>query len=306
MTEAVNAEAVKEIAALAKHASGGTVLKISVPGEGLPDTIPVLFDHRQSGSGLTSLKRFIEEFRETPERKKGTARVNTLASFIDLTVRHMDKHSAIFAQASWPDPSLTAVLNYNEANDDAEGDARWGDHRVHYAFPVTDEFAAWAKQDGQTMSQADFAAFIEEHVFELADADSGERTQYEALFRTRFASPSQMVELSRGLQVFVSAIAKTNVTLQSGEGEITFAEEHMNHAGQKITVPGLFMVSMPAFLGGDPVRIPTRLRYRVSGGKIVWLFQMHLWKSVLRERVVADLALASSATKLPTYEGSPE
>lgn len=304
MSEAVNGEAVDKIAGLAKSAAGAEILSVSVNGVGLPTSFPLIFDKRQGGTGVGSLHRLAEEWRTAPARKKGIAKLATLQSFIDLTNRHKDEHSVIFAQAEWPTPSLTAILNYNQYGE--SGAARFGDHRFVYPFPLTDEFKAWAGKDAGKMSQGEFAAFIEERVFELADATEEEKQTFEPLLRTQFASPSRMMELSRGLQVNVESVAKSGVTLQSGEGEIQFAEEHRDARGEKLIVPGLFMIALPAFIGGDPVRIPVRLRYRVSGGAISWFYQMYRWKEFLRERVVADLERAVDETNLDAFEGSPE
>lgn len=304
MSEAVNGEAVTKIADLARSAADLQVASISVSGVGLPSSFPLAFDKRQGGAGLISLRDHAEKWRIAPDRKKGTAKLATLQSFIDLTNRHKDEHSVIFAQADWPAPSLTAILNYNKSGE--TGEARFGDHRFVYPFPLTDEFKAWAGKDATKMTQGEFAAFIEERVFELADPTAAEADQFEKILRTNFASPSRMMELSRGLQVNVESVAKSGVTLQSGEGEIQFVEEHRDVKGEKLIVPGLFMISLPAFIGGDPVRIPVRLRYRVSGGAISWFYQMYRWKEYLRERVISDLEIAAASTELPTFEGSPE
>ncbi|MCA1458050.1 DUF2303 family protein [Bradyrhizobium sp. BRP22] len=304
MSEAVNGEAVTRIADLAKSAAGADILSVSVTGVGLPSSFPVLFDKRANGVGIKDLKAHAETWRTAPERKKGTAKLATLDSFIDLTNRHKDANSVIFAQATWPNPSLTAVLNYNAGG--ADGAARFGDHRFVYSFPITDEFKAWADHDSAPMSQGEFASFIEERVFELADAMPEELDSFEKLLRTQFASPSRMVELSRGLQVHVASGVKSGITLNSGEAEIQFVEEHRDTNGEKLTVPGLFMISLPAFIGGVPVRIPVRLRYRIKSGAIAWFYQMYRWKEFLRERVVADLQLARLETELATFEGSPE
>lgn len=307
MTDAVDRPAVDAIAALAKNAAGASVLMIPTSGlgAGLPTEVPMLFDHRATGSGLVGLKDGIEKFRKDPERRKGVATVTTLASLIELTKRHKDSQSVIFARAEWPDPKLMAIINYHEA---APGQPRWGDHRVVYPFPVTDEFAAWIEGDGTQMSQGDFAEFIEDHAAELSAPFDAEVTEFERLFGTKIATPAEMVTLSRGLQVFVATAVKNAVTLQSGEGQIVWEEEHRDHAGNKMIVPGLFMVQVPPFIGSDadPVRVPARLRYRAGGGKITWCYHLYRWEQVLRAKVRGDLAEAMRETALPGYEGAAE
>lgn len=289
------------VADLATKATDPAILSIDTDGldAGLPLSIPVGFDRNTQRA--FSLKPLLEEMRYQPARHKGTAKVSTLASFIDLVNRHKDDHSAIFAQTSWPGPKLTAVLNYNTA-----AEPRWNDHRVVYDFPVTEELTAWIDKSGKAMDQVSFAAFMEEHAAELAAPFDGEVTEYEALFKERFATPSEVLALSRHLEVYVGAKAKQGIRLQTGERVVEFTEEHMNGKGEKIEVPGVFMVSVPAFLSGDPVRIPARLRYRISGGDIAWFYQLYRWEFWLRTAVQQDLREAGKATELPTFEGSPE
>lgn len=296
--------AVESIAELAKHAAGATVLQIDTGGLGigLPPTVPMLFDHRTNGSGLKALKDEIERFRIDPERRTGTASATTLKSFIDLINYHKDESSALFARAEWPQPALTAIIDYHTS----EHTARHLGHRISYQFPVTDEFKAWIDHDGKPFSQAEFAAFVEEHAAELASPLPAEKSEYGGLFKVAFATPTEMVTLSRGLQVNVEAVVKNHVTLNSGEGEIMFAEEHLDRKGDKLTVPGLFMVSVPAFLDGDTIRLPARLRYRVAGGKVTWFYQLYRWKFWLRDRVQQDLGVVERETAIKAFEGSAE
>jgi len=298
----LDAHAIELIKGLVEEAAPADIVTIQTDGlgDGLPVAVPVAFDHK--AQAMRSLKPLIEEYRLAPARRKGTETADTLASFIDLIKRHMDPGSVIFGRTLWPEPKLTAVLNY----DDAEGPARHGDHRIVYAFPLTDEFKAWVAGSGQTMDQAEFAAFLEEHAAELASPTDGECSEYERLFKEGMATPSDVLGLSRHLEVHVNAKAKQGVRLQSGERQIEFSEEHVNAKGEAVVIPGVFMVSVPAFMDGDPVRIPARLRYRVKGGAVVWFYQLYRWQFFLREEVGHNLRAAADATGLPAFEGAPE
>lgn len=266
--------------------------------------IPVLLD-RRPGQGIVDIKGYIEKFRISPERRTGTAQVTTLKSFIDLVNRQKDGDSVIFANTAWPRPSLTGVINYHKGSEGGFA-ARQLDHRVHYAFPVTEEMQAWIGNNNRLMDQADFAAFLEDHAAELTSPFDGEKDRFEALFKERMAVPTELVSLSRSLEVFVGAKAKQAVRLQTGERVMEFVEEHSNGKGEKVEIPGVFMIAVPAFLDGEPVRIAARLRYRVAGGGINWFYSLYRWDVELRERVKADLATAATETSLAAYEGAPE
>lgn len=269
-------------------------------GPGLPVSVPVAFDRAKQE--FVSVRKLIEEFRTAPERRKGTATADTLASFIDLVERHKDESSVLFGRAIWPSPSLTAILNY-----DAAGvDARFGDHRVLYEFPLTEEFKAWVEANAKPMDQEVFAAFLEEHAAELAAPMDGERSEYERQFGEKMATPQEVVMLSRHLEVFVNAKVKQGIRLQTGERTVEFSEEHVNSKGEVVTIPGVFMVSVAAFVDGEAVRIPARLRYRIAGGAIKWFYQLYRWEFFLREQVQRDLREASEKTGLQAFEGKPE
>lgn len=274
-------------------------LAVTGLGEGLPASVPIGFDRKDQE--FKSIKSLIEEYRQAPARRRGTAKVDTLKSFIDLTNRHKDEDSALFGKASWPEPKLTAVLNY----DSVDTSARFGDHRVEYAFPLTDEFKVWTAQNTKPMSQGDFALFVEEHAAELSEATPEEAAEYEPLFKERFASPSDVLMLSRELEVYSSAKAKQGIRLQTGERTLEFSEEHFNGRGEKVTIPGIFMLSVPAFVGGANVRIPARLRYRL-GPPITWFYQLYRWETFLRDEVQRALGEAAKATELPAFDGAPE
>lgn len=289
------------IAQLATSSSEPALINIPTAGlgEGLPPTVPVLFD--RANQRVIDLQGVIGAARQTPARRKGTASVETLRSLIDLVNRHKDANSVIFGTTTWPKPKLTAILNYNTGTD-----PRWNDHRVVYEFPLTEEFKAWIDGDGKPMDQATFALFLEEHAAELAAPFGGEVTEYEALFKERFATPADLIALARHLEVFVNAKAKQGIRLQTGERTIEFSEEHLNVKGEKVDIPGIFMVSVPAFLDGDAIRIPARLRYRIKGGDISWSYQLYRWQFWLRTKVQQDLEKAGKETELPTFEGAPE
>lgn len=296
------ASAAALIADMAKAAAGPHAVSITTSGlgPGLPSAIPAFWDSGKQA--LVSARDEIERYRLKPKASAGTAKVETLESFIDLTNRHKLDSSVIFAATTWPNPKLTAVIDYH-GTDHAPDFLK---HRVEYSFPLTDEFKAWVGKNDKAMDQQDFAEFLEEHAAELASPLDQERTDYEPLFKERFALPNELIELSRSLEVFVGAKVKQSTRIQSGERQIVFETEHMSSKGEPIDIPGIFMIQLPPFVDGDVVRIPARIRYRVQGGALLWFFQLYRWEYWLRTRVQNDLLKAGKDTALPTFEGSPE
>lgn len=296
-------DGIHAIVSLVRQQQGVEIVSLPTTGlgAGLPPSVPIVIDRRDNRQ-ITGLKSIIDQYRTEPGEVRGEAKVTTLQSFIDLVNRHQNEGSAVFGKTSWPEPALTAVIDYHGE----KAVARWGHHRIRYTFPITDEFKFWIDRNGKPMPQAEFALFLEDHAAELAAATPEEKKEYEELFKEKFATPADLLELSRHLEVFVNAKVKQGMRIQTGERTVEFVEEHSNGKGEKVEIPGIFMVSVAAFVDGAPVRIPGRLRYRIAGGEIQWSYQLYRWQFWLREQVKADLKEVAAGTSLPTFEGSPE
>ena len=322
--ESTQAEALEKLVTLAAQARGFdvTILENHAGLPGLPAQVPIGIRHGTSPEAV-GLAHLFEAYRERPSAKRGTATALTLKSFIDLVNRHQTPHSAIFAQTDWRKPSLLAVIDYHEKAtwpiDDGSGvvmaDGVAGtyaprpdnlEHRIAYAYPVSETWAAWVANNRQAMSQGDFAEWIEDHIADLSSPEDAEKIWLERDFQTTVTTPSGLIALSRGLQINVESKVKNVVTLQSGAAQLAFEEAHVGSDGKPLTIPGLFLLQVAPFFGGEAIRVPVRLRYRVSGGKVTWFYDMHRPDIYITGRLTDDIATVADKTGLPVYEGTPE
>lgn len=305
-----------------KNAPGHSLLEI--PGvDGVP--VQVIVSPGQ-GANVASLKKFVDEYRDRPERREGTAAMQDLPSFIAHVNRFKDVDSALFLDASNRDkPTLTAVLDYHERVNDPDGAPepghhpdslpRFGKHRTLYAFPVSDEWTAWQAKNGKPMEQGIFAAFIEERgidilpppVFdgELSESDKSLK-QVASLLRGKFAGPERMMDLSRGLAVYETSKVRAATNLSSGEGSVVFETEHADENGQKLEVPNLFLIGIPVFKLGTRYRVLVRLRYRKQDGKLSWYYDLYRADLVLDDALATAAEVARAKTGLPLFYGKPE
>jgi uncharacterized protein YfdQ (DUF2303 family) len=290
---------------LGARAEGVEIVNIdNVSGDpGIPAKVPVAL-HRGETPAAKSIKLLFEDYRQFPARKTGTANVQTFDSFCTLTNRHKTDDSAIFADMDWRKPAFTTVVDYHELQNGGKADN--GKHRIHYAFPLSEEWKKWMEMNSQTMKQQDFAWFLEDRILEVSSPTEEDKALYETQFGTKIALASQLVELSRGLNVRVDSKVKNAQTLNSGEATIQFEETHTDAAGQPLKVPGLFMLYIAPFFMGDKVRVPVRLRYRVKDGNIFWFYDIYRPDLVITEFVRGALFEAERLTSLPTFEGAPE
>lgn len=270
----------------------------------LPDGNDVLL--LPQGIEAHSLKPFLDEYRRAPERRKGIAYLGDLDSFIAHAKRFADEDSALFADPSATNPSLTAVLDYHRIGSD--GAPRFGQHRGVYSFPLSDEWQAWQKSNGKAMGQAEFAEFVENRVTDLADpSGAGESALAlaEAIGAT-FASPSKLLELSRGLSLRVGARVQNATNLTTGEVQMQFVTEHQDERGAPLKVPGAFLVALPVFRSGALYQLAARLRYRLRDGVVSWFYELHRSDRVFEHAFKEACDLAQKETNLPLFVGAPE
>ncbi len=256
------------------------------------------------GMEVQSIKKYLDEYRTAPERRKGTARLTTLQSFIAHVNRFSDEHSALFGDDNPQQPRLVAVLNYHEQK---AGAPRFGDHRAQYTFPISEEWTTWTTTG--VMSQAAFAEFIEDHIGDVIDPSKGLGAQTIAFveqLEIALATPSQLMTLSKGLTVYAESKVVNKQDLSTGEGHLAFEVEHRDVHGAPLKVPRGFAVAIPVFTGGDRYTLPIRLRYRVSNAKVTWELKPHRVELAFRHAITEACAKAADETQLPLFYGAPE
>lgn len=300
-TEAVAVKLISELGAKAAEVQVFNLPTKDLADPGLPETVPMGWDPK--GSQIISLALEMEKYRRAPKRRLGTAKALTLDSFIEMTNRHKTEHSVVFANTDWTKPSFTAVIDYHEV--EAQGAANFGKHRVLYDFPLSEEWKAWVEKDGEAMSQLEFATFLEDRIADLSSPTEAEKIELERVFSTTVATPSELIQLSRKLQVHVENKVANAHTLQNGTGQIVWEEQHKGADGRPLIVPGIFLLSISPFFMGERARIPVRLRYRVSGA-LTWFFQVYRPDVHVTDRVRTDLDIVQKRVDRPCYEGAPE
>jgi hypothetical protein len=248
---------------------------------------------------LESIAKFYDEYRLSPVARKGTARLGDLESLIAHINRFKDADSVVFANTDRARPAITAVLDYHRGG--SAGSPRFGAHRSHYDFPVSDEWTAWTVASGKELSQSAFAEFIEAHIVDVVEYSAEFKSA--AMFAEKcgitFATPAQIMELSRGLSVNVEGKLASSVNLQNGVKQILFTESHTGENGAPLKVPGAFLVGIPVFRGESRYQVCVRLRYRKQGAALNWI--MDLW----RHDEVFDAAIRGSCDKVETATGLP-
>lgn len=257
-----------------------------------------------------------DSLRPFPLHRTGTASLSQLPSFIALVNRFKFPNSAIFANDDFTKPSLTAIFDYHPDNGEVGGEMSANAtqamrHKASYAFPLSKEWQAWIGKNATPMGMGDFARFIEDNIVDVSADPVESFAQASQDFvranRGTLATPSKLVEISRGLQVYERAVIKEAKNLSTGEAQFTFDSEHTDGDGKPLTLPTMFSITIPVFARSiDAFRLIARFRYRKTGEGLVFWYE--LWRPDLTFETAFNEAIdkVSTETGLPIFAGAPE
>lgn len=251
-----------------------------------------------------------DEFRDKPKRREGTALMLDVDSFCHHVNRFKDEHTLIFADNNRAAPTLTAVLDYHEAG--AESDPRFGGHRTHFKFPLSDQWKAWAKMNAQGMTMQQFAHFLEDNIIDVADPahivamqDSISPELHTAINQFgglgALADPATLMMLANNLTVNEDAITSQQINLTSGEGGTQTSNRHQT----SIAVPKMFALRIPCFVNGSNFTLFCRLRYRTAGG-LTFSYEMWLANRTLDDAFNEVIEHVKVTTNTDVILGHPE
>lgn len=302
------------------------VIEVKNGTQSAPVLLLPVFDGQLQQVGATSIKKYLDEYRTAPERREGTATVEDLTSMVDHVNRFKDENSALFASSGLdgvasssvdeesdeggigklPEPKLVAVLDYHEKT--AAGAPRFGKHRTLYKFPLSEEWKVWTSKNRKVMTQQRFAQFINDHLMDIFAPENPGATA--CLIRDTlgitFANHTKLQSLSQGLSLTITHKVTEQRNLTSGEVVLNFTEEHGDGSGQRLNIPGGFIVGIPVFRNGERFQMVAQLRYRNKGGQLFWFFELYEPHRVFDVAFRGSCDVVRSGTSLPLFYGSPE
>lgn len=242
-------------------------------------------------------------------------------------------------------PVMTAIINFHHAGSerfsitgesvgfDGYGEetalgpngrdplARKCDHGARYFFPVSDEYLLWKKVGENGLTQAQLGNFIEERVGDFITPTQGMRTKDIGLMQDQWEAP--MIDLARQLaarfgdfsdlkalalsfEVDETSTLKIRRNPQTGEMMSHMETAHNTASGEPISIPGLFMIAIPVFVGGPLYRMAVRFSYRKKEGKIVFFLSVYNIDSVFIRSIENTVEHVVKGTCLLKEDGSDE
>jgi uncharacterized protein YfdQ (DUF2303 family) len=224
-----------------------------------------------------------EGYLAAPLRKRGTVVLNDVKSFTDYVTAERSDNTRLYGL--FKEPGFTAVFN-----DHAATGAAWKDYRAVYACPLSIEWKTWSAQSGKPMSQADFAAFIENNLPDIAVPPAAD-----------------MLEISRSLEAKKKVNFASGIRLSNGQNELTYEEQVSGTAAKgKLTVPEEFIIGIPVLEGGTKYAVTSRLRYRIGdGGSLAIWFELVRPHKILEDAVLAVWQDIEQKTGFTVFNGKP-
>lgn len=224
-----------------------------------------------------------------PSRKIGAPQFTNAASFIDYVNEQKIPETRLYVTCP---TNIVAIINHHEPspNQESVGRAGWGDNRASLTLTQTPEWALWKSKDRSSMSQRDFAQFIEDNADDIAAPTGASLLE---LIRT--IKTSQQLELTGEMDEKNDARATSFV----------LAAKTKAGAKQEVDLPGEFVLSLSPYEGGRLIGVRARLRVQISAPRFTLNYEI-LNMARIERAALKDIAEAVAAgVELSAWFGTP-
>lgn len=218
----------------------------------------------------------IEKWAGQPIRKTGQYAFGEADSFIRYFNEHKVDDSRIFASVECDEAKFWAILNFHGAQ------ASFNDHYARFDLSPTREWTEWMDQDNVDMTQAAFAAFLEDRTELFTDPKGAD-----------------LLELVQTLEGKADVRINQAIKLQNGTIKISYDEDVQLRgvgSGQQagtMEIPAVLNVSIQPFEGVGFYPLKARLRYTIAERKIQFRYvtiNAHLVVRAIASDIVKQIA----------------
>ena len=310
-TTALDAPAVQAIAALAQAAIPKHTIELS----GITQRPVLLWQDKT----ITDIEHLLVR----PVCKRGTMTAGDAVAFGDYVNAHRTAGLVIFGEVSESEGYFIAILDGHipakisviegvppssqspagvpeEIAIENAGAPGWGEHVVNLPLKPTPEWARWLQFNGKPLQQEAFAIFLEENAADVIVPD--ETVKHVAGFPVphgQLPNSSQLMSIALTLQTKNDVQFSSKINRQNGQTQLTYHETisatHGAGAEGSLGVPEFFCIAVAPFRGCAAQIVLCRLRFRASGGKAQFEYQIirphkiveHAWKLLSADIVAA-------------------
>ncbi|MEN3969920.1 DUF2303 family protein [Acinetobacter sp. BWR-L5] len=244
---------------------------VVVPGEGKVHTFPETLDR--------------------PLQLQQTVSLHTAKDFIGYVNRFADTNSVIFVNVLGG--KIQAVLDYHEATPVEEygsnAKQRLCSHKAIFNVQQTPEFKKISEKSGESMSQSDFALFLEDVMPYINQPAAAE-----------------LYEIVSTLSAKTSVDFKSGVRTDNGQVSITYNENIDASAGRegKLNIPEQIVFGIQVHRGGSHYALPARFRYRIKDGNLRMWYDLDQLEKAIEKSMEDTVTYISEGKVIDNGDGT--
>lgn len=222
--------------------------------------------------------RGIEAHADKPYRVRERREFLNLDGFIQYVSDHEYVATKVFFVGNRNGIAAEAIMDYHQGQDPS-----WCTHRALFASEIHDDFSFWSGKKWMTQEMA--ASMLEQQYKNIIDPDS-----------------ATLVEL---IDKFYATSTKT-VSRKIDRTTGSIVAQYSDETNEKSTVkiPKIIEVATPIFKGGKPVAYPIHVRYRITGDRPEFQFDMVDRDVLLEQAAGLMLEAIREGIESPVYEGA--
>lgn len=234
-------------------------------------------------------------FQDRPRRRTGKIDLTTSESFIDYINRHsIQNATSVYCDAQYDSGQVKflAVINDHQAAQPDRELPEWRDHLASFSPKGSVEWSRWHGTNKQSMSQIEFALFIEENLRDIASVDG-------------MPTGQQLLEMALSFEANQDMRFKSAARLQNGGIQMSFVQDDDSQTLAKMQMFDKISIGIPVFWSGDAYRIDARLRYRVRDGKLFFWYELIRPDKVIEDATKTLIDTIREKTGTFFYFGDP-
>ena len=270
----------QDLAATLLKAGAASVDVRSIGDRGIPFAVV------PSGYGSADLEHFLP----VPVRKRGAIVTSDSPSFIGYLNKHSDADvSMIYADI---DSEKSRCILVGVIDDHSKTGAQWRNHTCTFAPKQAVEWGRWLSRNKMEMKQADFAAWLEDNLPDIAAVDG-------------MPSGADMLGMALAFEANYDKRFKSKTNLQSGGVQFEFVDDETKDTRTTMKAFERFTIGIPVFDGSvSAYPLEARIKYRVADGAVKFWYELIRPDRVFKTAVMDELAAIQAGTSLQIISGT--
>lgn len=233
----------------------------------------------------------VEKMLPAPTRKRADVTMLDAPSFIEYVNKHgCQDETVIYSDVDYEAGKygLLAVIN-----DHGGTDPTWRDHRASLSPIKSLEWKRWKGNDSKTLPQADFAAFLEDNLSDIATVAG-------------MPTGKDMLEMALAFEANSDKRFKKKLDLLGGGAHLEYVDQADEATSTKMRFFERFTVGIPVFQGAtDGYHIEARLKFRMANGDLRFWYELVRPDRVFKTAVATEIDKIKAATGFMVLFGRP-